>query len=96
MSEEKKEIPQEKDAKVDAPAAAVETAKTGSTPAPAPKDVKVAAPKLEKPSNCSSCNKSIKKKRWYYRNGKFFCTKRCWSKTIKKEEKKEEAQGEKK
>lgn len=49
------------------------------------------APKKEKPSNCSGCNKSIKKKRWYYRNGKFYCTKRCWNASTKKAEKKEEA-----
>ena len=42
-------------------------------------------PKLEKPANCATCNKSIKKKRWYYRNGKYFCSKRCWQTASKKD-----------
>lgn len=48
--------------------------------------------KKEKPSNCAACNKSIKKKRYYYRDGKHYCTKRCWKTTIKKEEKVPEVQ----
>lgn len=48
--------------------------------------------KKEKPANCAVCNKSIKKKRYYYRNGKYYCTKRCWKTTIKKEEKAENTQ----
>ena len=43
--------------------------------------------KKEKPANCAACNKSIKKKRYYYRNGKHYCTKRCWKTTVKKESK---------
>ena len=34
--------------------------------------------KVEKPKNCSRCNKPIKRKTWYYRNGKYFCGKGCW------------------
>ena len=45
---------------------------------------KAEAPK-EKPSTCASCNKSIKNKRWYYRNGKYYCSKRCWQTAVKKE-----------
>jgi hypothetical protein len=63
-------------------------------PAPAPSGAeapKKEAPKKEKPANCAGCNKSIKKKRWYYRNGKFYCTKRCWTASTKKAENKEEA-----
>jgi len=37
-----------------------------------------AKPKAEKQTNCPSCNKPIKKLRRYYRDGKFYCTKRCW------------------
>lgn len=67
--------------------------------APKPEAPKAEAPKAEAPKaeekkaeklkavNCAVCNKSIKKKRYYYRNGKFFCTKRCWKTTVKKEEK---------
>lgn len=51
-------------------------------------------PKVEKQTNCLSCNKPIKKLKRYYRDGKFYCTKRCWrafiakSKPEGKEEKK--------
>lgn len=48
---------------------------------------KETAPKIERPSNCAACNKSIKRKRWYYRNGKYYCTKKCWKTAAKKEEK---------
>jgi formylmethanofuran dehydrogenase subunit E len=50
------------------------------------------AVKQEKPATCATCNKSIKKKRHYYRNGKYFCTKRCWKAALKKEEKKQESE----
>ncbi|MCX5696085.1 MAG: hypothetical protein NTW18_05485 [Candidatus Omnitrophica bacterium] len=43
-----------------------------------------AKPKEEKQTNCLSCNKPIKKIRRYYRDGKLYCTKRCWSNFIKK------------
>jgi hypothetical protein len=49
--------------------------------------------KEEKQTNCLACNKPIKKIRRYYRNGKYYCTKRCWQNYLKKA--KEEA-GEKK
>ena len=51
-----------------------------------PKAEPKAAVKIERPANCAACNKSIKKK-WYYRNGKYFCSKRCWKGTIKKDAK---------
>lgn len=35
--------------------------------------------KIERPKNCIVCNKSIKKL-WYYREGNFFCGKKCWRK----------------
>ena len=43
-------------------------------------------PVVEKQTNCLGCNKPLKKVRSYYRNGKFFCTKKCWLKSIKKKE----------
>jgi hypothetical protein len=45
----------------------------------------------EKQTNCLSCNKPIKKIRRYYRNGKYYCTKKCWLDYLKKakEEKQE-------
>ena len=44
----------------------------------------------EKQTNCLACSKPIKRLRRYYRNGKYFCTKKCWKKFItpKEEEKK--------
>ena len=79
-----------------APAEAVKQEAAVSVPeaqaAQAVTEVKaVPAPvKKEKPANCASCKKSIKNKRWYYRNGKYYCTKRCWI-TTKKPAKTEEA-----
>jgi len=44
-----------------------------------------AAPKqAEKQTNCLACNKPLKKIRIYYRDGKFYCTKRCWKDFINK------------
>lgn len=48
-----------------------------------------AKPAAEKQTNCPGCSKPLKKLRRYYRNGKFYCTKKCWRKT--KEKAKEEA-----
>ncbi|MFH1190446.1 MAG: hypothetical protein V1682_07160 [Candidatus Omnitrophota bacterium] len=71
------------------PAPAAENA--ASAPAPAKDEKKEDAPaKREKPANCAGCKKSIKNKRWYYRNGKYYCTKRCWSATNKKPAKTED------
>lgn len=93
MAEEKKEekaasqeaAPQ----KAEAPAQAPE-AQAVPVQADKPKvDKKIE--KVERPANCASCNKPIKKK-WYYRNGKYFCTKRCWKVASEKEEKKPDAE----
>ena len=32
----------------------------------------------ERPTTCSCCGKRLSKKQRYYRNGQFFCKKRCW------------------
>jgi hypothetical protein len=37
-----------------------------------------AAPAVEKQANCLACNKSITKLKHYYRDGKFYCSKKCW------------------
>ena len=34
--------------------------------------------KKEKLGNCGGCNKPIKKVKRYYRNGKYFCAKKCY------------------
>lgn len=97
MAEEKKE-----DIKQEAKKTVIEDKAQPKAAAPAqepPKDTAPAAaaakpaeekketPKKEKPANCAGCNKSIKKKRWYYRNGKFYCSKRCWQTAVEKEKK---------
>jgi hypothetical protein len=52
-----------------------------------PKETPKEAPK-ERPKECISCNKSLKK-RWYYREGGYYCGKSCWKKTKKDKEKTE-------
>ena len=32
----------------------------------------------ERPTTCANCAKRLSKKQRYYRNGQFFCQKRCW------------------
>lgn len=58
----------------------------GGAPAAAEKPKEEAKPvgKAARPTNCVVCNKSVKKTRWYYRDGKFYCTKTCWSAASKK------------
>ena len=59
-------------------------AQPAQTPA-APDAVKEKAPAQKAaPTNCVQCNKSIKKIRWYYRDGKYYCTKNCWMTAMKK------------
>lgn len=48
------------------------------------------APEVEKQSNCLGCGKPIKRLKRYYRDGKFYCSKKCWRKAIKEKEEKEE------
>ncbi|MCX5703890.1 MAG: hypothetical protein NT066_05315 [Candidatus Omnitrophica bacterium] len=51
-----------------------EEAKTAEQPAK-PQEAK---PAVEKQTNCLSCNKPIRKLKRYYRDGKFYCSKKCW------------------
>jgi hypothetical protein len=101
MTDEKKEeLAKEPEAPkpAEAPVQAEVSQAAAASPAPTPDgatqangEKKVAAPvKQERPANCAGCKKSIKNKRWYYRNGKYYCTKRCWSTTNKKPAKTEE------
>jgi len=41
-------------------------------------------PGAEKQTNCLACNKLIKKLKKYYRDGKFYCNKKCWRVFISK------------
>ena len=31
-----------------------------------------------RPAACASCGKRLNRKQWYYRNGRYFCKRRCW------------------
>jgi len=37
---------------------------------------------LKKPANCMKCNKILQRKKWYYRNGGYYCSKRCWKLSV--------------
>ena len=37
-----------------------------------------------KAAACTSCGKRLNRKQWYYRNGKYFCKRRCWVKESEK------------
>jgi len=43
-----------------------------------------AKPKAEKQTNCPACNKVLKKLKRYYRNGKFYCSKKCYKTSLAK------------
>ena len=45
-------------------------------------------PKPEEQTNCLICNKPIKRLTRYYRDGKFYCSRKCW-RTAKEKAKKE-------
>lgn len=91
MENEKPQKPAEATPKTEAPQA---EAKPAEKVEAKPAEKKAEAKKKEKPANCAGCNKSIRKKRWYYRNGKTYCTKRCWQ-TAEKKSKEEKAAAEK-
>ena len=38
----------------------------------------------ERATNCASCNKRLLRKKRYYRNGGYFCNKRCWQQATAK------------
>ena len=88
MAEEKKEeLKKEEPAVAQKPAEQAQqpAAPAAAEPAKAPEAKKKEEAAIEKPANCASCNKSIKNKRWYYRNGKYYCSKRCWQTASKKD-----------
>ncbi|MCX5701543.1 MAG: hypothetical protein NTW64_00975 [Candidatus Omnitrophica bacterium] len=66
-----------------------ETAKPAASTQPEKTNAQQAKPAEEKQTNCLACNKPIKKLKRYYRNGKFYCNKKCWRKTLKAKEKEE-------
>lgn len=62
-----------------------ETVKKEETPKKEEIAQKKEAPKKVKPTNCAKCNKVLKKKIWYYRDGKHYCSKSCWKASLKTE-----------
>ena len=75
----KQETPKVEITKAEEPKQEASKAEVSKADVPKPEEKK-----REKPSNCAVCNKPIKKKRYYYRNGKYFCTQRCFKTTVKK------------
>jgi len=57
-------------------------------PAPEKPKAQQEQPKAEEQANCLVCNKPIKRLTRYYRNGKFYCGRKCW-RTQKEKAKKE-------
>lgn len=55
-----------------------------------PEPVAPAVQEEEKQTNCLGCNKPIKKIKRYYRDGKFYCDKKCWRKFIKEQQENKE------
>ena len=51
----------------------------------APIAAAIEKPKLEKQANCATCNKAVKKLKRYYRDGKFYCAKKCYKDFLKKQ-----------
>jgi len=56
-----------------AEAVSTQAKSAAAQPAPAPAPV-------EKQTNCLGCNKPLKRIKRYYRDGKFYCDKKCWRK----------------
>ena len=46
--------------------------------------------KPQNPTECAACGKALKKKLWYFRNGAFYCTKKCYKRKAEEERKKAE------
>jgi len=60
------------------------------TPKTTPEGAAVAvATPVEKQTNCPNCNKQIKRLTRYYRDGIFYCAKKCWRITVEKSKQKE-------
>ncbi len=80
----KEETPKAEAPKTEAPKEETPKAEAPKTETPKAEAPKPEEPKKEKPSNCAACKKSIKKKLYYYRNGQYFCTQRCFKTAAKK------------
>ena len=52
--------------------------------------VKKLKKKKSRPTNCAQSNKRIRRKDWYYRNGKYFANKQCFALYVQQEAEKKE------
>ena len=74
---------------------AEETAKAAQPAAPAAEaPVKKAKKKKSRPTNCVQSNKRIRRKDWYYRDGKYFANKQCYQLFVSQEKAKKEKEKE--
>ena len=66
------------------------------TKGPAPAEAAVAEGKKKKmrPTNCAQSNKRIRRKDWYYRDGKYFANKQCYQLFVSQEKEKKEKEKE--
>lgn len=55
-----------------------------------PEEPKKQQEAVEKPTNCKKCNKRLKRKSCYYRNGGYYCSKGCWKQAVEDAKKKKE------
>ena len=58
-----------------------------AAPAPEADGAKVKKKKL-RPTNCAQSNKRIRRKDWYYRDGKYFANKQCYHLFVTQEQEK--------
>ena len=93
------EKPAEAEEKEEKPADAVEEKPAGEEEKEeTKKGFQPRATKTQTPTECALCGKSFAKKMWYYRNGAYFCNKKCYAKQaekIKAEAEKAKAESEK-
>ena len=61
---------------------------------PAAEEAAVTGKKL-RPTNCAQSNKRIRRKDWYYRDGKYFANKQCYHLMVAQEQAKKEKEKEK-
>ncbi len=72
-----------------------EEVKQAAAAAPAAEPAKKMRKKRLRPTNCAQSNKRIRRKDWYYRNGKYFANKQAFKLFVTQEaEKKKKADAE--
>lgn len=64
-------------------------------PAAAEGETKKLKKKKSRPTNCAQSNKRIRRKDWYYRDGKYFANKQCYHTFVTQEAEKAKKEKEK-